>query len=88
MYTITTAHQTGTAATIPTALVVLAGQLREALTRDGRARWTVTDPTGLEHLGISYLNGRTDLLADAVADVCYDLYDQLHRSADGGPGVF
>lgn len=86
MYVITSNATTGTAETIPDALAVFAGQLRKNLPGGG-VRWTITDPTGLEHPGHITLNGRLDLLQHAVGELCDDLYPQLHRSADGYRGV-
>ena len=86
MYVITSNTTTGTAETIPDALAVLAGQLRQHLPGGG-VRWTITDPTGLDHPGHITLNGRLDLLQHAVRELCDDLYPQLHRSADGYLGV-
>jgi hypothetical protein len=85
MYTITVDDTQDTAETILEALTVLATRLRAALTRHDRARWTVTGPGGVDHLGIHHLNGRLDRLDESVDDTCEELYNQLHRAADGGP---
>lgn len=77
---------TGTAETIPAALGVFAGQLRRALPVGG-VRWTIVDPTGMEHPGHITLNGRVDLLHSAVNELCDELYVELHRMADGYRGV-
>ena len=86
MYLIISNDTCGTAETIPAALAVFASQLREALPGGG-VRWTITDPTGLEHPGHITLNGRLELLDHAVRELCDDLYPELHRSADGYRGV-
>ena len=82
----TTDSATGTAETIPEALTVFAGQLRPLLLAGG-VRWKITDPTGTDHEGNINLNGRHDLLHNAVSELCDDLYPQLHRAADGYRGV-
>lgn len=86
MYTISTTPggREQTAATIPGALAVLASELTARLP-DGPVSWKITDPTGTEHRGRDALNGRLDLLATAVDELLDELYNQLHRSADGGP---
>jgi hypothetical protein len=85
-YTISSApgDRVDTAATIPDALAALAYQLAEQLPH-GPVAWTITDPTGIEHGGTNALNGRLDLLTDAIDGLLDALYTQLHRSADGGP---
>lgn len=86
MYTISTTpgshHET--AATIPEALAALASQLTTHLP-NGPVGWKITDPTGTEHRGRDALNGRLDLLDIAIDELLDELYDQMHRSADGGP---
>jgi len=74
----------GSAATIPEALAILAGQLTAQLPT-GRVAWRIMDPKGIEHRGTGSLNGRLDLLTIAVDELIEELYDELHRSADGGP---
>lgn len=86
MYVISSNAATGTAETIPEALVVFADQLRTCL-RVGAVRWTITDPNGTDHRGHVDLNGRHDLLQSAVSELCDDLYAQLHRAADGYRGA-
>lgn len=86
MYVITSNCTTNTAETIPAALAVFATQLCEALPAGG-VRWSIVDPAGTEHPGYITLNGRLDLLQHAVCELCDDLYDPLHGSADGYRGV-
>ena len=74
----------GSAATIPEALAILAGQLVAQLPT-GSVAWRIIDPKGIEHRGTGSLNGRLDLLTTAVDELIEELYDELHRSADGGP---
>jgi hypothetical protein len=86
MYTISTTPgvRERTATTIPRVLAVLADQLTTHLP-DGPVTWAVTDPNGTEHRGRDALNGRLDLLTTAIDELLDELYNQLHRSADGGP---
>ena len=86
MYVINSNEASGTAETIPDALTVFADQLSTELLT-GAVRWTITDPTGIDHSGHVDLNGRIDLLNSSVSELCDDLYPQLHRSADGYRGV-
>jgi hypothetical protein len=86
MSTVTTTpgDRVDTAGTIPEALAALAAQLTAQLP-GGPIAWSITDPTGTEHRGTNALNGRLDQLEFAVDELVDALYDQLHRSADGGP---
>ena len=86
MYTITTSPggRTDTADTIPHALAALINQLTTGLP-NGPVTWSITDPNGDEHRGREYLNGRLELLQEAVHQLADELYTELHRSADGGP---
>ena len=86
MYTITTtpSGRVETAETIPEALAALASQLTAQLPK-GPVAWCITDPTGTRHGGTNALNGRLDLLTNAVDELLDELYPQLHRSLDGGP---
>jgi hypothetical protein len=86
MYTISTTpgDRVDTAATIPDAHAALASQLTDQLL-NGQVWWKITDPAGTEHRGTNALNGRLDLLTIAIDELVEDLYNQLHRSADGGP---
>jgi hypothetical protein len=83
VYTITTTPggRTDTAETIPQAVAALAAQLTSQLP-DGPVTWSITDPSGLEHRGHEILNGRLDLLTEAVDQLTDELYTQLHRAAD------
>jgi len=47
----------------------------------GTVAWKITDPKGTDHRGSNALNGRLDLLSNAIDE----LYTQLHRAVDGGP---
>ncbi len=90
MYTITTSPggRTDTAETIPHALAALVNQLTISMP-DGPVAWCITDPNGGEHRGHQDLNGRLDLLREAVDQLADELYTELHRAADGyrmGPG--
>jgi hypothetical protein len=69
--------------TIPEALDCLARQMVEVLPA-GPVAWCVIDPAGTEHRGVDDLNGRSDLLVDAIEDLAQTLYVQLHKAADGG----
>lgn len=71
------------AGTIPEALTCLGRQLLEELPA-GSVQWSVTDPAGVEHRGRNGLNGRVELLSEAVEELLGELYSQLHRAADGG----
>ena len=86
MYTISTTPGDGehTTASIPEALAVLADLLTTHLP-DGPVGWNITDPSGTAHRGSDALNGRLDLLTIAVDELLDELYNQLHRAADGGP---
>src|SRR5664279_4555081 len=83
MYTITSTPggRTDTAETIPQAVAALAAQLTSQLP-DGPVTWSITDPSGGEHRGHEILNGRLDLLTEAVDQLTDELYTQLHRAAD------
>ncbi|HZM67308.1 MAG TPA: hypothetical protein VFC16_13540 [Nakamurella sp.] len=85
MYTITSTPggRTDTAETIPQAVAALAAQLTSQLP-DGPVTWSITDPSGGEHRGREILNGRLDLLTEAVDQLAGEIYTQLHRAADGG----
>lgn len=85
MYEIMIDDHTSTADSLLGVLRALREQLRPVLLSKDRARWQVTDPAGLEHRGIDYLNGRTDRLEHLIDDTCDDLYVQLHKSADNYP---
>jgi hypothetical protein len=61
----------------------LAAQLTTQLP-NGQVAWTITDPIGTGHRGTNTLNSRLDLLTIAVDELVDDLYNQLHRAADGG----
>lgn len=87
VYTVsTTPGRVETAGTIPEALTRLGRQMLDELPA-GSVQWSVTDVTGVEHRGWNCLNGRVDLLVEAIEELLNDLYCQLHRAADGGvPG--
>lgn len=85
MYEIMVDDHASSADSLLGALRTLREQLRPVLLSKDRARWQVTDPAGLEHRGIDYLNGRIDRLEHLLDDTCDQLYVQLHSSADGYP---
>lgn len=83
-YTVSTSPgRVETAGTIPEALTCLGRQLLDELPA-GSVQWCVTDPIGTEHRGRNCLNGRFDLLVEAIEELLSELYSQLHRAADGG----
>ena len=77
MYTITTSPggRTDTADTIPHALAALVNQLTTGLP-DGPVTWSITDPNGDEHRGREYLNGRLELLQEAIDQLADELYTE------------
>lgn len=83
VYTVMTPGRVEIAGTIPEALTCLGRQLLVELAA-GSVQWSVTDPAGMEHRGRNGLNGRVDLLVEAIEELLGDLYGQLHRAADGG----